>query len=326
MSWDEKKEKIIRSLSAKRKPNTMRNYRVAVEKFEEFWEKVKKVPLPDPADISVEDLEEYQIHMRAEEELKTNTIIKRLGNLIRFLGRAKNPNLAYFYDLIPRREKTPKYYYTEDEIKKILSLYGEENISEFMHKLFLYTLVFTGARKSEVQNLRWDDIFWDKNEIRVVGKFSNIRTIYMDPRLRKILLRYKKAFDAYINYRLMLGQNVTDRLFFLEKKGKIVEPKENSFFIPIKKRAEKAGIRHFNIKKFRSTYVKLMHNANVPTEWVSRQLGHSSTKITREFYHDFDVDRMKEAHEKVNLFREISEDETTTKNKRKEGGAEDEKR
>ena len=318
MSWKEKKVKIIRSLSAKRKPNTMRNYRVAVEKFEDFWEKVKGTPLPDPEDITLEDLEEYMIYMRSVEKLKTNTIIKRIGNIIRFLGRARNPNLSYFYDIIPRREKAPKYYYTEEEIKKILSLYGEENIFEFMHKVFLYLLIFTGARKSEIQNLRWDDIFWDKNEIRVVGKFSNIRTMYMDPRLRKILLRYKKAFDAYMNYRLMLGQNITDRLFFLERKGKIIDPKENSFFIPIKKRAEKAGIRHFNIKKFRSTYVKVMHDVNVPTEWVSRQLGHSSTKITREFYHDFDVSRMKEAHERVELFKEIGGGEEGEKTKNRE--------
>ena len=113
-----------------------------------------------------------------------------------------------------------------------------------------------------------------------------------------------------MKYRLTLGLNTTDRLFFLIKNDKIIEPGENSFLISIKKRAEKAGIKHFNIKKFRSTYVKIMHDAKTPTEWVARQLGHSSTRITRKYYHDFDVAILEEAHKKVKFFKEVEEDET----------------
>jgi integrase len=309
LSWEEKKKDILRSIGARRDRGTLKNYRVAVEKFEEYWKKEKREPIPDPEYINVRDLEDYLIYMKSKEGLKTNTIIKRLGNLIRFLGRARNPNLAYFYDLIPRREEPPKEYYTKEELKILLNLYGETSIYELMHRVYIWALVFTGARKSEIQNLRWDDILWDKNKIIVKGKFKKVRTIYLDPRLRKLLAKYKKAHEAFMKYRLSLGQNITDRLFFIIKRDKIVEPKENSFFITIKKRAEKMGIKHFNIKKFRSTYVKIMHDAKIPTEWVARQLGHSSTRITRKYYHDFDVDILEEAHKKVEFFKEIEEEE-----------------
>ncbi len=309
MSWIEKKREILRSIGARRDPGTLKNYRVAVEKFEEFWRKEKRTTLPDPEYITVRDLEDYLIYMKKKENLKTNTIIKRLGNLIRFLGRARNPNLAYFYDLVPRRDEPPKEYYTEEELTTLLNLYGESNIYELMHRVYIWALVFTGARKSEIQNLKWDDILWDKNQIIVKGKFKKVRTVYLDPRLKKLLEKYKKTHEAFMNYRLSLGQNITDRLFFLIKRDKIVEPGENSFLIAIKKRAEKRGIKHFNIKKFRSTYVKIMHDSKTPTEWVARQLGHSSTRITRKYYHDFDVDILEEAHKKVEFFKKIEEGE-----------------
>lgn len=309
MTWEDKKKDFLRSIGARRHTGTRKNYRVAIEKFEEFWKNTRGTPLPEPENITVRDLEDYLIYMKTEEKLKTNTIIKRLGNLIRFLGRARNPNVAYFYDIIPRREEPPKEYYTEEEIKTILNLYGENDIYEFMHKVYLYLFVFTGARKSEIQNLRWGDVLWDKNYIVVKGKFSKTRTVYLDARIKNILKRYKKIHEAYMNYRAALGQNITDRLFFVERKGKIEELGENAFSISIKKRAEKAGIQHFNIKKFRSTYVKMMHDARVPTEWVARQLGHSSTRITRKYYHDFDVDVMEEAHKKVKFFDDITGDE-----------------
>ncbi len=241
MTWREKKEDILRSIGARRDAGTLKNYRVAVEKFEEFWKKKRGTPLPEPEYINIRDLEDYLTYMKNEEKLKTNTIIKRLGNLIRFLGRARNPNLAYFYDLIPRREEPPKEYYTEEELKIILNLYGEGDIYELMHKVYLYALVFTGCRKSEIQNLRWGDIIWDKNHIVVKGKFKKVRTVYLDPRLKKILRKYEKIHRAFMQYRIALGQNTTDRLFFIVKDGKIEDPGENSFLITIKKRAEKQG-------------------------------------------------------------------------------------
>ena len=50
---------------------------------------------------------------------------------------------------------------------------------------------------------------------------------------------------------------------------------------------DKAGVRHVRVHDARHTYASLMLRRGVPIAYVSRQLGHSSIKVTVDLYGHF---------------------------------------
>ena len=56
MSWEEKRIVTLRSIGARRDHGTLKNYRGAVEEFEECWKNIRETSLPEPENITVRDL------------------------------------------------------------------------------------------------------------------------------------------------------------------------------------------------------------------------------------------------------------------------------
>ncbi len=297
-TWEEEKERFFLRIMAMRSDKTAKNYRKHLGKFEEFWEEVKRAPLPDPSTITPDEFAEFVIWLRSR--YQPNYTNKIVSNMVRFLTFSRNPHIFELQEMIPKRELKPRDYYTTEELKMLLSLFDErKGFKEFMLKVMVWTHAMTGLRHFEVVNLTWSNIRIEDSLITLRGKMGKWRRVYIPTPLRDLLARYLKTWNAYMAWVQSMGFRTTTKLFFrVTATGEPAEPSERYFYNIVELRARKLGIS-FNWKKFRTTWAKLLHDAGAPTDAAAILLGHSDVKTTVQFYHELEVTQVSHYAEEV---------------------------
>ena len=165
------------------------------------------------------------------------------------------------------------------------------------HRAVIVTAIFTGLRSSELRGLRWSDIDFSKNEIRVhqradrykvIGKpksESGERTIPAPPMALNVLRQWK----------LFCPQSELD-LAFPTKTGSIVQHTDivNRGLIPAQIRASvvttEGKAKYTGLHSLRHFYASWCINRKVdgglglPAKVVQERLGHSSIMMTMDVY------------------------------------------
>jgi len=186
------------------------------------------------------------------------------------------------------------YPFTKDEIEKII-----KTASVKMRNFFIIS-VFTGMRTGELVGLKWDDIDYERKEIRIYKtqnrgtakahtktKTSN-RTIDMLPIVEEYLKeQYKLTNREYLErkYGDRDDFKFTNHVF-LNNKGK---PYYSSDIlnISLKKILKVCKIPERTLYNTRHTFASLMLTNNESIMWVSQMLGHKTANITFEKYARF---------------------------------------
>ena len=163
----------------------------------------------------------------------------------------------------------------------------------------LVTLLFqTGQREGEALGLHWEDFDWQRNIVdlrRTVGvrkgrlvvntpKSGKLRTVDLPSGLSARLRELRSIREAQA---AVEGARFSPWVFpALSDPDK---PLNASWFWrhvwePLLRQAE---VRHIRVHDARHTYASLMLRRGVPPAYVSRQLGHSSIKVTVDLYGHF---------------------------------------
>lgn len=152
------------------------------------------------------------------------------------------------------------------------------------------TALLTGMRRSEVFGLRFEDLDFGANKIRVRQTLymrrgqpvvfvspkskASVRDIDMSPKLRTILLEHKLR---------TADKDSPHSLVFTNSKGMPVDP--NNFvkrrFVPAVKAA---GLGHMRFHDLRHCYGSLKIEQGENLDYVQRQMGHSSIQVTLDIY------------------------------------------
>lgn len=159
------------------------------------------------------------------------------------------------------------------------------------YKPLLATALFTGLRISEVLNLRWEDVDWKNNVLRVEKSKTQagVREVVLMPSLRKMLAEHK------------LEQRPDAEFVFETKAGEQMKRRT------VLRRAMEDTLRRAGITKklrfhdLRHTYASIMIAQGHPETFIAEQMGHTSAATTLRIYgHLFDRDqRREEAREKL---------------------------
>jgi len=183
--------------------------------------------------------------------------------------------------------------FTKDEIEKIIT-----TASVKMRNFFIIS-VFTGMRTGELTGLTWDDIDYDRKEIRINktlnrGKSQNVktkssnRTIDMLPIVEQYLKeQYKLTNETYLREKHKNNKDFEFyNLVFLSSKYK---PYFSSdvLNLSLKKVLERCGVAHRTLYNTRHTFASMMLTNNESIMWVSQMLGHKTANITFERYARF---------------------------------------
>lgn len=234
--------------------------------------------------VNFNAIEKYMAY-KIEQGMTPPTLKKTLitlGGILKYSVRKR------YIDYNPVRE-IEKPRGKASEKKKIDFLTPEEilalinNTRGQKYKVLFTLAVMTGMRQGELLGLKWSDIDWRNNQIRVkrtynYGRFyepkseKSIRSIDMD---QAVIHELKK-------WRLACLPNELD-LVFPNENGKPMDYHNvvKRHFWPALSRA---GIRRIRFHDLRHAYATLLIDQGEHPKYIQIQMGHSSINVTMDTY------------------------------------------
>ncbi len=221
----------------------------------------------DLNDISKEEINHYILQLIKAKNISTSQQNQRI-NAIKFYYEKVLGHRKEYYDIErPRKESHLPDVLSKDEVKRLLN-----NTANIKHKVIMSLIYSCGLRRSELINLRQDDVDPERMVIKIKGaKGNKDRYVQLSGRMYEMLLEYYEAYKPA--NRLIEGQ-----------RGEAYSGE--SILQLIKKAAVKAGI----IKKvyphlLRHSYATHQLEQGTDIRFIQEWMGHSSIKTTQRYTH-----------------------------------------
>ncbi|WP_294743769.1 tyrosine-type recombinase/integrase [uncultured Exiguobacterium sp.] len=191
-------------------------------------------------------------------------------------------------------EEINENFYTREELIKFLSCLQTDN--NFKAYALFRLLSFSGMRKGEALALKWTDLNFMNNEIKISKAISRgknnqlylkstktgtVRNIKMDDQTIQILKQWKKRQQEDL---LILGFNTLnkDQLVFSNTKNEYLQPtKTRRWLVQIQ---QKYNLKSITTHGLRHTHCSLLFEAGASIKEVQDRLGHSDVKTTMDIY------------------------------------------
>jgi integrase/recombinase XerD len=245
----------------------------------------KWLPIRKPvAAITTETLRTYLEDMVSQRKLSPSTVRRRLACLRAFFryldenGDAADPFVGWRLKL-PRRKRLPRTL-SRDETTSLLAATRRGAARRSLPISGLRTevrlMISTGIRVGELCTIRVGDVSHDGSTLRIHGKGSRDRIVYItnvDLRtdLRKLASFRQKSFGSVSP-------------LFVNRNGQRMRP--HSFRSQLRSFAGNAGLqRRVTPHMLRHTAATLLIESGVDIRIVQRLLGHSSIATTEIYTH-----------------------------------------
>lgn len=181
------------------------------------------------------------------------------------------------------------HYYTAEQFKQFISVAksNARSLSDWGMYVFFNIAFYTGARKGEINALKWSDIEGDTMHIRrsIAQKLkggdretapknkTSIRDIKLPLPLIAILdehkLRQQEDRNFSEDYRVCGGISCL---------------RDSNISNHNKAFAEAANLPHIRVHDFRHTHATLLINEGINIQEIARRLGHANVKMTWDVY------------------------------------------
>ena len=187
-----------------------------------------------------------------------------------------------------KEEKKVHVPFSAAEMESVLDLIGyPADFEGIRDRLIVYLLYTTGIRRSELINLKFSNVDFVTQNIKVLGKRNKERIIPM-------LSGLANQAMLYIEERNKLNNIQDNEYFFLTKRG--VKLYENLVYRVINKYLSKVSPK---VKKsphmLRHTFATHLLNQGADLNAVKELLGHSSLAATQVYTHN-SIAELKKAH------------------------------
>ncbi len=211
------------------------------------------------------------------------SIARKLASLrafCRFLIRENilenNPTLNI---ASPKLDKKLPIYLTQAEIKALLQLPDVETLEGLRDFVILALFYATGMRVSEVANLKLENVRFDQDVFRIIGKGGKIRIVPMGKDLKKYL-------NAYLNFRQneeKLALEFNDFIFVKNNKEPFTREQIAALVRKYIKRV--ANVEKAHPHALRHTFATHLLNEGADIMSVKELLGHASLNTTQIYTH-----------------------------------------
>jgi integrase/recombinase XerD len=167
----------------------------------------------------------------------------------------------------PRRGRALPKVFSKEEVSRILNSLGNTK-----HKLLLWIIYSCGLRRSEVTNIRLDDMDRERSIIHIrEGKGGVDRIVPVSDKVWQKIDEYLKSY------------NPRDYLFEGPAGGKYSNESVYSVFRTAMK---KAGIKkEVGVHSLRHSYATHLHENGLDIRYIQELLGHKSTRTTEIYTH-----------------------------------------
>lgn len=275
---------FVRFLATERhaSAHTVRAYRTDLARF------LADVEADRPAAVTPQALRGW---LRAVDgHLDRATIARKLSairSLFRFLvrtGRLRRDPTAGI--ATPRARRRLPVHLSLDETDRLLATPAGADLRDARDRAILEVLYSAGLRVSELTGLDWEDVDWEADVARVVGKGRRERLAPLGRAARAALERYQR----------LLGWPRTGPVFRNHRGGRLTP---RSVARMLTSRLEAAGItRPASPHALRHTFATHMLGAGADLRAIQEMLGHRSLSTTQRYTH-VDLRRLMEAYDRA---------------------------
>mgnify|MGYP001483993870 CR=1 FL=1 len=205
------------------------------------------------------------------------------------LGEHSNPMVNIDRPKLPK-DRRPKNVELA-EFRRLLEAVELASWIGLRDRVILQLLFFSGLRVSELIGLRAADVTSDGLVFVRSGKGNKDRMVPCLPGLRTDMLAYLFSRPAYDGPELFLANDGAGGL-----RGPLTTEGVRQM---LRRRCKKLGIRVLNPHAFRHGAAMTLLNEGLEMSAVSTVLGHSSVKVTEQFYARWQVEKLQEQYNKV---------------------------
>lgn len=233
-------------------------------------------------EITTQDIRLFIANRLTFDHLSNNSIVREQGIVTRFF---KWLNAEGYIPTDPgarveriKREKRIKTAFEEIEVEKLRAA-----CTSLKQSAVIELLLSTGCRVTELTLLTFDNMNFEKGEIRVIGKGNKERIVYLNAKAKFALSRY---LEKYPHEGYLIQGRYKDRP--MTKSG--IEKMINDI-------AARAGVMDAYPHRFRRTSATIAMKHDMPIQLIKEFLGHSSIDTTL-LYALVGKDELRLAHEK----------------------------
>jgi len=255
---------------------TVINYENDLLKLEEFLNK-RKIKLND---LDYKMVNEFIIFLKENRlnSVSINRILSAARTYFKFLEKKKvvSSNPFKLTTSLKKDKRLPNYFKYNDFIDMIDSIDTNTDLGIRNRALF-ELLLATGARVSEVVNIKTNDINISLGEIKVLGKGNKERIVYINEHTKEALLNYLN------NSRNNLIKEKNDYLFLNHLGTKLTD---RGVRVIIDNIIKKSAISlKITPHTFRHSFATMMLNEGCDLKSVQELLGHVNLSTTSIYTH-----------------------------------------
>ncbi len=179
-----------------------------------------------------------------------------------------------------KKRQLPKHLTVEESIDLLSTVMSDTESKTKERDYCMLTLFLNcGMRLSELVGININDIDRNMTSLKVLGKGSKERIIYLNDACRD-------ALSSYLNVRTSMLTKGNDPALFLSRLGKRISPKTVQWIV--KKYLGEAGLelKNYSTHKLRHTAATLMYQSgNVDIRVLKDILGHEQLNTTQIYTH-----------------------------------------
>ncbi len=258
--------------------NSVEAYTRDVEKLRDFSLSIKK----EPQDVKHQDLvqfvtELYDLGLSNRSQARIISGIKQFYNYL-FLEEEIPDNPSELLEQPKIGRKLPEVL-TIEEVDAMIQAVDLSKPEGERNRAIIETLYSCGLRVSELVNLRFEDLHFDKGFIRVIGKGNKERLVPASPSVENEITAYRRNTRAMLS---VLPKH--EKIVFLNRRG--AQLTRVMIFTMIKQTALAAGIQKpVSPHTFRHSFATHLLEGGANLRAIQEMLGHESITTTEIYTH-----------------------------------------
>lgn len=266
--------KIEKGLAA----NSVEAYTRDVEKLKDFAQSAKK----DATELTYNDLiqfvaELYDLGLSNRSQARIISGIKQFYAYL-FLEEEISDDPSELLEQPRLGRKLPEVL-TIEEVDAMIQAVDLSKAEGERNRAIIETLYSCGLRVSELVNLRFEDLHFDKGFIRVIGKGNKERLVPVSPSVEHEISSYRNNSRSKLN---ILSKH--EKIVFLNRRG--AQLTRVMIFTMIKQTAIAAGInKPVSPHTFRHSFATHLLEGGANLRAIQEMLGHESITTTEIYTH-----------------------------------------
>lgn len=279
----------VRHLRAENKsPMTIRNYVYSAERLIEFLQ-VTGMPI-DASSTKREHVEAFIVDVLERSSPSTAaTRYRGLQQFFRWLLEEGEISTSPMERMSPPKlDEKPVPVIPEENLARLLKATDGRSFEDRRDTAILRVFLNTGARLTEIADLRADQVDLDRGELYVRRKGAREQALSMTDKAIK-------AVDRYARVRSRHSHNGLE-WFWIGPKGRLTS---SGIAQMLRRRCREAGIDPLHPHQFRHTWAHIMKSHGISDDDLMKLGGWRSQQMVMRYGASAATERAKEAHRRI---------------------------